>query len=50
LTSLTDFEANDNKFNGSIPTEIGLLADLTYLNLWSNQLTSTIPSEIGVTS
>ena len=32
---------------GSVPTEIGLLTQLTYLSFWQNNLESTIPSEIG---
>jgi hypothetical protein len=33
--------------NGTIPTEIGLLTQLTYLDLYSKQLTDTIPSTLG---
>ena len=32
----------------TIPSEIGLLTQLTYLSLNSNVLTSTIPTEIGL--
>jgi hypothetical protein len=32
---------------GSIPKEIGILNNLTELNLGTNQLTGPIPSEIG---
>ncbi|KAI2505230.1 hypothetical protein MHU86_9226 [Fragilaria crotonensis] len=41
------------KFGGmtidsTIPSEIGLLTQLTYLSFYTNYLTSTIPSEIGL--
>ncbi|TVT98052.1 hypothetical protein EJB05_56685 [Eragrostis curvula] len=36
-----------NIFEGSIPKEIGMLKNLTELNLGTNQLTGPIPSEIG---
>ncbi len=36
-----------NNLSGTIPTEIGNLANLTYLDLEYNQLTGTIPPEIG---
>ena len=37
-----------NTIGSTIPSEIGLLTQLTYLNFESNDLTSTIPSEIGL--
>ena len=37
----------DIQLTGSIPSEIGNLTNLTYLNLGGNQLTGEIPSEIG---
>jgi hypothetical protein len=32
---------------GRIPADLGLLTDLTFLDLWSNQLSGTIPSSLG---
>lgn len=37
---------NENKLTGTLPSEIGNLANLQILYLWANQLTS-IPPEIG---
>lgn len=36
-----------NGLTGSIPNELGVLANLNYLVLESNQLTGTIPPELG---
>ncbi|CAI7859777.1 unnamed protein product [Closterium sp. NIES-53] len=36
-----------NQLSGPIPTSIGSLATLTYLDLSSNQLSGPIPEEIG---
>ncbi len=38
---------NYNQLAGTIPTEIGNLANLKYLELTGNQLTDNIPTEIG---
>jgi hypothetical protein len=38
---------NDNVLNGTIPTELGLLSNLTELDLESNQLTGTIPTSLA---
>ncbi|KAI2512116.1 hypothetical protein MHU86_2203 [Fragilaria crotonensis] len=44
-----DSGSSDDKTTGStIPSEIGLLTQLTYLDFSNNALTSTIPSEIGL--
>jgi hypothetical protein len=32
---------------GQIPADLGLLTDLTFLDLWGNQLSGTIPSSLG---
>jgi len=48
--SVEDTDSLDLTFNdltGSIPAEIELLTNLTYLNLGYNQLIGPIPSEIG---
>ena len=48
--SVEDTDSLDLTFNdltGSIPPEIELLINLTYLNLGYNQLIGPIPSEIG---
>ena len=39
-------EAN-NQLTGTIPSELGSLANLEYLNLESNQLSGTIPTWLG---
>ena len=38
---------DSNQVIGSIPPEIGQLANLEHLSLQSNQLTGSIPPEIG---
>jgi hypothetical protein len=40
-------EFRGNAFRGSIPTAVGLLNDLTGLELHNIRLTGTIPTEIG---
>ena len=37
----------DNKLVGPIPTELGNLDSLTYLDVARNSLTGTIPTELG---
>jgi Leucine-rich repeat (LRR) protein len=37
-----------DNLSGRIPIEIGLLTELTYLNLGDNQLEESIPNELGV--
>jgi hypothetical protein len=39
-----------NSLSGSIPTEIGLVMQLTSLDVMSNSLTGQIPTEIGLMS
>ncbi|KAJ3391414.1 hypothetical protein HDU80_011051 [Chytriomyces hyalinus] len=36
-----------NAFTGTIPTELGQLASLTYLSLARNQLVGSVPTELG---
>ena len=36
-----------NHLSGVLPTELGLMNKLTYLNLGNNKLVSVIPTEIG---
>ena len=43
-----DYYAGDITTGSTVPSEIGLLTQLTYLDFMSNGLTSTIPSEIGL--
>jgi len=47
------FNVGNNMLSGSLPSEIGLLAEATHLNtlaFQSNQFTGTIPSQIGLLS
>jgi len=45
--SVTQLALNGNDLNGSIPPEIGSLANLAYLGLGDNQLSGSIPPELG---
>ncbi|PQQ00592.1 receptor-like protein 12 [Prunus yedoensis var. nudiflora] len=47
LTVFTSIDMSCNKFNGSIPEELGQLKSLYGLNLSNNALTGTIPSSLG---
>ncbi|XP_048433258.1 receptor-like protein 7 [Pyrus x bretschneideri] len=47
LTVFTSIDFSCNKFNGSIPEEVGELKSLHGLNLSSNAFTGTIPSSLG---
>jgi uncharacterized repeat protein (TIGR01451 family) len=42
--SIRHFEAQDNQFNGSLPSSWSALINLQYLYLWSNKLSWVIPS------
>ena len=42
-----ELEEHNCQLSGNIPTSIGSLTNLYYLNLADNQLTGAIPSEIG---
>ncbi|KAK1403764.1 hypothetical protein POM88_003369 [Heracleum sosnowskyi] len=46
-TGLISLQIDNNTFSGNIPSEIGMLENLTYLYLYSNDLTGPIPGEIG---
>ena len=47
LTNIVNFRASLNNFRGDVPAEIGLWTKLQ--NLWfaDNEITGTIPSEVG---
>jgi len=45
--SLTALKLFQNSLTGSIPSEVGLLSHLLYLDLGSNRLEKTIPPELG---
>jgi Leucine-rich repeat (LRR) protein len=46
LESMESIWINYNRFEGPIPSEIGLLSNLEYLNLQGNGFTGTLPSAI----
>ena len=47
LTNIVNFRASLNNFRGDVPAEIGLWTKLQ--NLWfaDNEITGTIPAEVG---
>ncbi|MDM8520113.1 clostripain-related cysteine peptidase [Anaerolineales bacterium HSG6] len=45
--NVTSLRLDRNQLTGTIPTELGNLANLTGLYLYENQLTGTIPTELG---
>jgi Leucine-rich repeat (LRR) protein len=47
IENTTAIDRSWDNLPGTIPPEIGLLTNLTYLNLCCNQLTGDIPPEIG---
>ena len=44
---VTDLRLGDNQLSGLIPSELGNLDNLEWLNLSNNQLSGLIPSELG---
>ena len=44
---VTELSLYDNQLSGSIPSELGNLANLDTLSLYDNQLSESIPSELG---
>uniref|UniRef100_A0A0V0H4R9 Putative ovule protein n=1 Tax=Solanum chacoense TaxID=4108 RepID=A0A0V0H4R9_SOLCH len=47
LPFLENLDLSKNEFSGTIPPEIGYLANLIFLNLNFNQISGTIPPQIG---
>ena len=47
MTNLEGAYLWGNELTGTIPAELGSLANLVQLQLWENQLTGTIPSQLG---
>ncbi|NJL04735.1 MAG: hypothetical protein HC911_07455, partial [Chloroflexaceae bacterium] len=45
--SVTTLDLSYNGLTGSIPPQLGTLANLTFLSLYNNQLTGSIPPELG---
>mmetsp|Transcript_71157 Transcript_71157/g.200060 ORF Transcript_71157/g.200060 Transcript_71157/m.200060 type:complete len:383 (+) Transcript_71157:189-1337(+) len=43
-TATTDLDYSSGGWSGTIPTELGLLVDVTYFDLGSNALTGTVPT------
>ena len=48
LNGVQELDMEGNVLNGTIPTTIGLLGDVTYLSFGLNALTGTLPSELGL--
>ncbi|KAG6542993.1 hypothetical protein Mapa_015685 [Marchantia paleacea] len=47
LSSVTSFDVSHNDLTGPIPSVVGDLTGLRYLNLTSNRLSGSIPSSLG---
>ena len=43
-----DIHSGENKLNGTIPSELGLIDGLEEIDFSDNDLTGSIPSEIGL--
>mmetsp|Transcript_2694 Transcript_2694/g.6042 ORF Transcript_2694/g.6042 Transcript_2694/m.6042 type:complete len:185 (+) Transcript_2694:2175-2729(+) len=48
MTKLSLAFLDFNQFSGSIPTEIGLLTEMTSLHVDTNSFTGTVPTEVGM--
>jgi hypothetical protein len=46
MTALKELRVHQNYLTGTLPTEVGLLVELTDLNVQGNQMGGDIPTEI----
>jgi hypothetical protein len=45
--TLGAIDFSDNKFNGTIPTILGIFPNMFYLSMHMNDMSGTIPTELG---
>jgi Leucine-rich repeat (LRR) protein len=46
--SLMGFDVSENRFSGTVPTSIGALSNLNFLDFGVNNLNGNIPTELGL--
>jgi hypothetical protein len=46
MTALKELSLHQNSLKGTLPTEVGLLVELTDLNVQGNRMDGDIPTEI----